>query len=647
MAATSAEIESCLDLIGDFSLITGAATITDNSAWGSIGVATPDTVKILLRILDPTGDVFYENAGWNTGVYTSPDLQLTDTTYTFTLPTDIAGDYITGQYTVYTKCQVVEGSDTTVVTKTFYQNVVPQCNDITLSVEGQVVAGTTEVKLTDNTNYKTYTSLSRVMILYPPPPSGQASQTGTNVDTIVYSGTVYTGVWTWKITSDVTFTDIDGVSTTCRLTGQGTFNVQQSQLCKVLCLLEKYRTQVLSALAQKNGTVLLNNYLLAMTEYQFATNGYVCGKSQTVIDAHIQKIYDITGIDPDCDCGCDGGVSAPLLSVTTVDGTDGTDGSLILYGSGAPASGTGSVGDTYINTANGFVYKKTGATTWTYELTIIGVGATGATGASGSSLIYSNGDDKLTTTNGAFETIRSFTTDHTEASKNLVNVGDTIRIYGLYYVVANPMTPTIPVQFIINGTGLSNLGLSSLTTISNSNTSLAEICCDIILTDNTAGAMYIRVNTIFTTWGAGSFNFNSLIFTTKLTPIDLGGATVDFSANDYTISAQAQSVTTGDIGMSIYQAEKLKLGGGTTTIASITRSAEFLIIAATTSYTFDGSVTAFNADGITLIGKSVVDFILDGLSKSLLLSEYTFDTATGIITIPTAATGAGAKIIYV
>lgn len=399
MAVTQAEIEDALDLTGTYSLISGAATITDNTAWGSIGVATPDTAKILLRIVDSTGTEFYRNAGWNAGTYTAPDLSLLDTTYVFTLPTDIAGDYLQGQYTIYAKCQVVEDGETTVVQKTFYQTVCSCCNDIEISVEGGVVAGTTEVRLTDNTNYKTYTNLSRTMILYPPPPSGQANQTGTNVDTIVYSGTVYTGVWQWKLTSDITYTDAEGTSTTCRVTGQGTFNVQQSQLCKVLCIIEKYRNQTLiPAISSRNATILTSNYLLAMSEFQLARDSYICGKSQTIIDAHVQKVYTYLGVDEDCDCGCDDGTSQPLLSVTTVDGTDGTDGSVILFGSGAPAGGTGAVGDSYINTANGDMYLKTGASTWTFQLNIKGTaGASGTDGSNGVAVLHNDISDSATT----------------------------------------------------------------------------------------------------------------------------------------------------------------------------------------------------------------------------------------------------------
>jgi len=55
-----------------------------------------------------------------------------------------------------------------------------------------------------------------------------------------------------------------------------------------------------------------------------------------------------------------------------VPGADGADGAQILYGTGAPAGGLGEVGDTYIATDTGNVYSKTGASTWTLKLNIIG-----------------------------------------------------------------------------------------------------------------------------------------------------------------------------------------------------------------------------------------------------------------------------------
>jgi len=533
MAATSAQIEQVLDITGAYSLITGGATLTDNSAWGSIGVASPDTVKILLKIFDSTGDEFYVNAGWDSADFTSPNLTLGTTTYSFTLPVDVAGDYLQGQYLIQAKVQVVEGSDITVVTKNFYQNICATCNNITVDVQGSVNIGTTQITLTDNTNYKTYTALSRTLILYPPAQSGQPSQTGNNVDVIVYSGTSYTGSWGWKLTADVTFTDNEGTSTTCRITGQGNFMVEQSQLCKVLCLLKKYRTEFWQQKSTKNVAQLQENYLLAMAEYDFAVNAYRCGNSQTVIDAYIQKIYSITGIDPNCDCGCNDGTSQPLVSITSIDGTDGTDGSSFLQGVGAPNNGDGEVGDSYLNSSNGDLYLKTGATTWTYTGSLKGAtGSTGATGATGSAgadgvAVLENLISDSATAGTAWETLKTYTVAAGQLSTNK----DYVHIRARFKSSGTIQNQGCRIQF--NGSTLASANFTNTTSL---------FVFDIILSRITqTTAKYdgqIQLGQPFLSVSAVTSSF---IF--PVTSI----AALDWDANSYTITAQGDSVVIGDV----------------------------------------------------------------------------------------------------
>src|ERR1700740_2435814 len=53
-------------------------------------------------------------------------------------------------------------------------------------------------------------------------------------------------------------------------------------------------------------------------------------------------------------------------------------------------------------------------------------GATGPAGADGTSLIWSDGADYSTATTGSLTPLKTYSTDKTNAAKNLVNVGDTI-----------------------------------------------------------------------------------------------------------------------------------------------------------------------------------------------------------------------------
>ena len=64
-----------------------------------------------------------------------------------------------------------------------------------------------------------------------------------------------------------------------------------------------------------------------------------------------------------------------------VNGTDGVDGSTILYGSGAPLNGQGANGDSYLDTTGMVFYANKTAGTWPSGVNL--VGGTGATGAQG------------------------------------------------------------------------------------------------------------------------------------------------------------------------------------------------------------------------------------------------------------------------
>jgi hypothetical protein len=83
---------------------------------------------------------------------------------------------------------------------------------------------------------------------------------------------------------------------------------------------------------------------------------------------------------------------------TGATGSAGAAGSKWLSGSGAPAGGTGVVGDWYLNDANGDIYEKTGASAWTLRDNLTGPqGATGSTGSQGPQGIQGpSGNDQWT-----------------------------------------------------------------------------------------------------------------------------------------------------------------------------------------------------------------------------------------------------------
>jgi len=548
--ATSAQIEAVQQIQGTYSLITGSAAFTDVSNYASLGLGTPATIKVLLYIQDSTGALFYKNAGYDTANFASPDLEplLGTDTYSFTLPTDITGAYLTGQYTISMKTQVIDPSGTVNAYKVLYQNITATCNGIIVIGEGSVAYNVAQVSITDQTNYKTYTALTNTIILYPPPSTGQASQTlvaSGSPATLVYAppmGTFpYTGIWQWDITSDITYTDtVTGASTTCRVTKQGSFSVEQSQLCKVLCLLEKYRNEFLLQKTAKNVPEMTERYLLAMAEYLFAVESETCGKPQSTIDAHIAKIYALTGIDPTCDCGCGDGTSQPLVPTTSINGTNGTNGTSFLQGAGAPANNLGSVGDSYLNISNGDVYLKTGASTWTYMGSLLGAtGATGATGAAGANgadgvaVLYNNYANASTAGTVGFETLDSYSIPANTLSAD----GDEVKIHTVFTTNATSPSASQLVRLTFNGASL----ISTLNTgFFASNIVNIEINARISRVSNTSAKYEVEV----------LFNAQTLAgqqtdrrFIQGVTTI----GTLNFTTTAYTVAAQGDSVVAGDI----------------------------------------------------------------------------------------------------
>lgn len=536
--ATSAQIEAVQQIQGTYSLITGSAAFTDVSNYASLGLGTPVTIKVLLYIQDSTGALFYKNAGYDTANFASPDLEplLGTDTYSFTLPTDITGAYLTGQYTISMKTQVIDPSGTVNAYKVLYQNITATCNGIIVVGEGSVAYNVAQVSVTDQTNYKTYTALTNTIILYPPPSTGQASQTSVasgSPATLVYAppmGTFpYTGIWQWDITSDITYTDtVTGASTTCRVTKQGSFSVEQSQLCKVLCLLEKYRNEFLLQKTAKNVPEMTERYLLAMAEYLFAVESETCGKPQSTIDAHIAKIYALTGIDPTCDCGCGDGTSQPLVPTTSINGTNGTNGTSFLQGAGAPANNLGSVGDSYLNISNGDVYLKTGASTWTYTGSLLGAtGATGATGAAGANgadgvaLLYNNYSGAATT-GTLIETLDSFNIPANTFATN----GDMVQVTTEFTATASAFQP---VTIYFNGSAVI-LGLFYGNPVN-------RIQLQVQISRTGAGTVQIT--------GTAYFKSTNNVISATSIPITTAGG-LNF-AGTLAVAARATSATTGDI----------------------------------------------------------------------------------------------------
>lgn len=84
----------------------------------------------------------------------------------------------------------------------------------------------------------------------------------------------------------------------------------------------------------------------------------------------------------------DNSTSPPTIRNTA--GGGGTP-AAILIGSGVPGGGTGNINDLYIDSTTGNLYKKTGSSTWTFQLSLLGpTGPQGATGSSAGTINFAD-----------------------------------------------------------------------------------------------------------------------------------------------------------------------------------------------------------------------------------------------------------------
>ena len=127
MPITSAQLSSALRVKKEFNLVNGDLTLTDISNWSGLGILAPDEISVLIKILSPTGSIVYQNVGYDVDDYASPDFTLTTTVLNETIPTDVLGNYITGDYTVCAKVLLLQGVNniTTAVTVQVPSSALP------------------------------------------------------------------------------------------------------------------------------------------------------------------------------------------------------------------------------------------------------------------------------------------------------------------------------------------------------------------------------------------------------------------------------------------------------------------------------------------------------------------------------------------
>lgn len=383
MPISSATLSSILRTKKEFDLVNKTVDLTQLTDFAGQGIANPNTAKTLLSLIAPNGATVYQNAGFATDDYTSPDFTLVTTTTTKNLPVDINGDALTGTYTLTMKCQVVQGSDTTYGSAET-TSAVCDCS-VTISIDLTADYATAVLTSVDTTNYGAYLSISRTHTIYPPPISGLPSQ-ATSATTNVYSNIVTT-TWSSKITTTITYLYANDTYVECVATGSKEINVEADTLCETLCLIKKFRTDFYSRYGRKNTADMEEIYQLSVNEFALAMQAQRCGQD---ITPYINKIYELTGLDADCDCGCNDSFPTPVVPTSIVNGTNGTNG----------------VTPEFQNTGTWIQVSYDSGTSWTNLFSLASVtgaaganGTNGTNGADGVAMLHNDTSASVTTTN--------------------------------------------------------------------------------------------------------------------------------------------------------------------------------------------------------------------------------------------------------
>lgn len=318
--------------------------LTDTTDYASEGIALTD-VEGLFKITAPDGTIAYENAGFATNDFTSPDVDVDVSTLfdTVSLPLDSEDKVQLGDYVLEYKIEVIGGVQPGVYTKSFS---VQNCHvDPIVDVDFETDCFNSKLTSTDNTDYSTElvpapTSIVRTHTAYSPPTSGLGDTVTSNK--ILVASPISTKTWTLEVSSIVTWDYPDGLCIINTLEGDIEVEVTcDVSICDIFCCIDKLYKRYESKLGINS--VLANEIkdqldIVALDLVLFE-NALKCGHNDKA-QGYYDHILEISGCEPGCSCTDVDTVQ--VIPVCVVTGTAVVD----ACGNGAISVTPNTVGDT-------------------------------------------------------------------------------------------------------------------------------------------------------------------------------------------------------------------------------------------------------------------------------------------------------------
>lgn len=613
---TPTQVYNALTIENTFDILNPSAPInfanwSDLTNWASIGISdgAGDVVKIIGQVVDPVGQTPYQNTGWATDNYGSPDITLLDAdapqfnllTYTGTTTP------IYGVYSYNLKVQVtLNGEDPFVVEKTFSIELsealiptlkitqTPDCNGATFTSEDTTSYGAPLPWVLD--------SVVRSQTVYPPQAAQDAGQSpvtssAQKVFLSAPDNPLWTGTYSTTLSSDITY-KVGNYYTVIHktLNGQEYAVACDNNLCELFCCLKTLIAGYESNLAAGN-TVLANDFLKRWTFGDFyitAIKQAILCSNTALAQYYTDQFYLKTLCDKDCACGCTD-EPAPVVPTTSLQGPQGAPG---------PKGETGDTGATGPQGLKG------------------DTGATGATGANGASVLYNSVSDTSTTGTNSYEVLKTYTLP----ANTLRADGDELKLHTRLQISSLSDAQAIKITF--NGTTLVNNALGSFK-FSNVASNTRRVAINTRLIRHNSGAS-IEIETEVILYSKYSsitnyFRYNAITSETY-NKAQINGLTLD--TTNYVINVEAKSATPGTDDVTCQYAEIVYCAlGQLPTLTGIRYATPFNTTAAVQIYT---PITG-------AVGSTILRVYLDGVL--LTSADWSYDSATDTLTFITLITG--------
>jgi hypothetical protein len=302
MISTTLSILTCFELNNDPKNF----NITDDSPFGAEGISLADVVGIL-RITGPNGAVVYENAGFATDDFSSPDIDHDVQLYNdlISLPLDVDGNVLVGSYTIEYKIEVIGATQPGIYSLVKNYEYCYEAPDVVISAKTDCFSSVLTGE--DDTAYDiegaTTTSLLRTFTAYAPPTSGLPDSSTSNK--VITVNPIATKTWTLEVSSDVQYDFTDGLCVIDTLTESIEHEVIcDINLCDIYCCIDKLYQRYARELcvnmneAERIKYTQLEPVIMRSVLFRMAIE---CGQNDKAT-TYYNEILSIAECEPGCSC---------------------------------------------------------------------------------------------------------------------------------------------------------------------------------------------------------------------------------------------------------------------------------------------------------------------------------------------------------